>query len=418
MLKESCPNYQRRFWGFDIPMGRIPSLAAIGSCIYIASFSIPFKLNIDIQLFIVATLSILVAVTNLKNRSVATLPLRFPILIYLVATGISILSSYDVGRSLQLSLPLLPAVLLFFLIADYFNGVKDVRLLFFTFSLVSLGISSVLLWTACINKVIDPSAWVMDMGSTIFVVKNDVTFLAVLAPFSLALLYREPRRLYGIVAVLSILLSIAVVGIFQSRGAMLTMVASITCFFILIRPKIGLICGLATIVLVLLIDGFMGFPLAERFGQHWDGSGRIPLWLSAWEMFLDAPLLGQGPHTFVLLYDSYLQNLSLPSWLFVDPRIVPWPHSLYLEVLAEQGIVGFISLGLLLFCGILAAWSLRRASFKDVQIFGYGVFAGMAGFCVAASIELTFLRQWVVLIMFALLGVIAQLSSFDKKQRR
>jgi O-antigen ligase len=363
-----------------------------------------------------ATLSILVAMTNLKNRSVAILPLRFPILIYLVTTGISIFSSYDVGRSIQLSLPLLPAVLLFFLIAGYFNGTKDIRLLFFTFSLVALGISSVLLWAVCMNKGMNPSTWVTGVGSTILVVKNDVTFLAVLAPFSLALLYREPRRLYGIVAVLSVLLSIAVVGIFQSRGAMLTMVASITCFFILIRPKIGLTCGLATIVFVLLVDGFMGFPLVERFGQHWDGgSGRIPLWLSAWEMFLDAPLLGHGPHTFVLFYNSYLQNLSLPSWLSVDPRIVPWPHNLYLEVLAEQGIVGIISLGLLLSCGISAAWNLRRAPFKDVQIFGYGAFAGIAGFCIAASFELTFLRQWVVLIMFTLLGAIAQLSTLEKK---
>jgi O-antigen ligase len=163
-------------------------------------------------------------------------------------------------------------------------------------------------------------------------------------------------------------------------------------------------------VIVLLIDSFMGFPLIERFIHHWDGTGRIPLWISAWKMFLDAPLVGHGPHTFVQHYQAYLQNVELPAWLFVDSRTVPWPHNLYLEVLAEQGMLGFIALLFLLIRGLFAALKIQSIIFHEVRILGYGVLASLLGFCFASLIELTFLRQWVTLILFAILGVIAHLS--------
>jgi O-antigen ligase len=222
----------------------------------------------------------------------------------------------------RLSAPLLPAILLFFLVAGHFDGIKSMRLLYFTFSVVVLGLSSMLLWSVLRNNCMDPSVWVSKVGSPVLVVKNDVAFLSVVTPLSLALLYLKPRSVLGVVATLSVLLSVAVVGIFQSRGAMLTIIGSVTCFFFLIKPRIGLTFGITTILLLLLADGLMGFPLIERFIGDWDGNGRIPLWLSAWEMFFDRPLLGHGPHTFVLFYGSYLHDLSLPSWS-IDLRIIP-----------------------------------------------------------------------------------------------
>jgi O-antigen ligase len=256
-----------------------------------------------------------------------------------------------------------------------------------------------------------PSEWIKVVGSPIFLVKNDVTWFSLVAPLSLALVYQKPRSVSGVTAFLSVVGSIVVVGMFQSRVALLIMVVTLTCFFSCVHSKkMGLALGSAILLLIVGIDGLAGFKLLERVVQHWDGSGRIPLWLSAWEMFLDSPLLGHGPHTFVLLYQPYLQDLSLPSWLFVDPRLIPWPHNLYLEVLAEQGIVGFLTLLLLLKCGITLAWQLRTAPSREVKLLGYGAFASLVGFCLAATVELTLMRHWVVLMLFSLLGVVAQLS--------
>jgi O-antigen ligase len=89
---------------------------------------------------------------------------------------------------------------------------------------------------------------------------------------------------------------------------------------------------------------------------------------------------------------------------------VPWPHNLYLEVLAEQGIFGFLAFLFLLIRGLFAALKIRSIAFHEVRILGYGVLASLLGFCFASLIELTFLRQWVTLVLFTILGVIAHLS--------
>jgi O-antigen ligase len=400
-------------WRRDRPK---PSLAVIGLFFYFASCGIPLDFPWDISLLILAVFSAFAAFSH-RNTRHNTL-LIFAVLVFLISTGASILFSEDISRSMKLSVSFLPALLIFFLITMHFNGTKDLRLLYFALSSSILCLSLLLIREILINSQTDPFLWIVNVGSPILVVKNDVTLLSVIAPLSLALIYRKPRGMHGIIAGLSVFLSVIVISLFQSRVAMLTMVASITCFFTLIRPKIGLISCISSVVLILLIDGITGFSLIGRFIQHWDGTGRIPLWLSAWEMFLDAPLLGQGPHTFGLFYNSYLQNLNLPSWLFVDSRIVPWAHNLYLEILAEQGMIGFAALGVLLLSGLSSAWQLRKASLSEARILGYGACAGLFGFSLAAAVELTFLRQWVVISMFVLLGIIARLSCYEKTERR
>jgi O-antigen ligase len=190
---------------------------------------------------------------------------------------------------------------------------------------------------------------------------------------------------------------------------MLTMVVSLGYCAALVFPQRRLTWGLAICFLALAIDGVLGFPLLAKFGRIEEG--RIAMWLAAWAMFCDAPILGHGPHTFVLLYKLYLQRLSLPAWLPVDTRVVPWAHNLYFEILAEQGIVGLAAFGFLLVRGLGAAWRLQRAPPTERRIFAAGALAGLCGFCLAAAVELSLLRQWAVIVFFSLLGVIAQLLS-------
>jgi O-antigen ligase len=148
--------------------------------------------------------------------------------------------------------------------------------------------------------------------------------------------------------------------------------------------------------LVLLVDGACGFPLVARFG-HEGATGRLEVWHTAWALFRDAPVVGQGPHTF--LYTDALTGGTMP-----------WVHNLYLEVLAEQGLLGLASLGGLLAAGGTAAWRSVRAGDKDTRILGGGVLAGILGFGLSAFVELSFIRQWVVVMLFTLVGMAAHLS--------
>lgn len=397
-------------------LNRFPSIAVIGVGLYISSFLIPIDLKLDIQLFLMSILCILI-IFKTKNKFFGNiLPNILPIFVFIIATYVSILFSQDIKRSILLSIPFLPAILNFFMVAAYFNSTKDIRSLYCIFSIISLGISVLLLKAVYLNPDVSPFEWISTIKSNVLIVKNDVTLLAIILPFSLAIIYRNPRDIFAKISAISVLFTIFIIGIFQSRIAMLTMIVSIIFFFLQLRPKIGFTFGICSIILVLFLDSLFGFPLLERFVQHWDGTGRIPLWLSAWKMFLDAPLFGQGPHTFVLFYNSYLNSLNLPEWLFVDHRIVPWPHNLYLEVLAEQGIVGFFAFSFLIAFGLFKVWNLRKAESTEIKILSNGAFASFIGFCFAGAFELTFLRQWVVLMMFTIVGVILQLLILNKKE--
>jgi len=250
-----------------LKLNHMPSFAVIGACFYIASLGMPFQFKLDIPLLALALFSVLMVFSSSQRIRITKLPLILPVSVFIVTTGISILFSQDVGRSMKLSVSLLPTLLIFSLIVTHFNGIKDIRLIYIALSGTVLWLSFMLIWDISISGKIDPFLSVSGIGSPILVVKNDVTLLSLVAPISLSLLYHKPKRITQIIAGLSVLLSIIVIGFFQSRVAMLTMIASITCFFTLIRPKKGLISCIGTLIAILLIDGIMGSPLIERFVQ-------------------------------------------------------------------------------------------------------------------------------------------------------
>jgi O-antigen ligase len=117
-------------------------------------------------------------------------------------------------------------------------------------------------------------------------------------------------------------------------------------------------------------------------------TARLQLWHSAWQLFLEQPWLGVGPHGFVLAYPELLTRADL-----ADPRLTPWPHSLPLELLAEGGIVVALAAGLLLFSArnAMAAWGRSPV---------------VASFLLLSLVEASTLRLWlwVLLVLFLLLS--------------
>jgi O-antigen ligase len=391
--------------------------ALVGTCAYVAGFALPLRW--DLPLLVLALMGALAFASDARRSSSLWSPLTISVLVFLASVAVSTLVSAEIGRSVRLSAALLPGTLLFFLVADHFEGIRHTRLLYLTFSLVALGLASVLLWTVWREGWRAPRTWVSHAGSPLLLVPNDVTFLAVVAPLSWALLVRAPRSAAGLLAALSLLLSVGVMGLLLSGVALLTMLTALMCAAALVRPRLGVACGLGVLILALLVDGCLGFPLVAKFGHMWAAEsgylwagessrlweaesmriwyGRLPIWGAAWARFLQAPVWGHGPHTFV--------------YRAADATSMAWPHNLYLELLAEQGLIGLAALGLLLVAGVSAAWHTLRVARGEARILGAGAFAGLVSFCVAACLELSLLRQWVVIFLFVLLGVIAQLSS-------
>ena len=377
-------------------LSRYSAFALLGSCAYLAGSALPLPWHFrGIGLVLIGALAV---ISGLRHRAPVWSPLTVAVLVFLTSVGVSTILSENVGRSIRLSTPFLPGTLLFFVVVDYFEGLREVHLLYLTLSAVALGLAVVVLLAAWQGHGgTNVRTLVSSLGIPIVFVPNDLTWLAVVAPLSLVLLYSEPRGGIGLVAATSIFLSLCAICITRSRTAALTMGVGLICVAVIVQPRQLLIRSLAGMLALLgtaLLVNVLLFPesqLVAKFTSKWTLSGRTTLWSTAWAMFREAPLVGKGPHTFGLFHN------------------IPWPHNLYLEVLAEQGIIGLLALGYLALRGLSAACKVQRTATMEGKLFGAGALAGLISFWCAGGVELTLLREWVVTTLFMLLGIIGHL---------
>ena len=300
---------------------------------------------------------------------------------FCAVSGMSLLLSADPARSLASSASLLPAILLFLIVGYDFSSPAQVRALFAALSAVALGLAVALVTIGFAHPAESPTAWVARLESPIIVVPNGAALGAAAA----------------LVALLACLL-------LQSRTALLTGLVSLFALAALWRSRFLLLAAAAAPVVGWIVDRLLlDARLAAKFGSFLDT--RLALWLSAWRMFLDAPLAGHGPNTFGLLYLPYLNALDIRGRLPVDDRVIPWPHNLYLEMLAERGVPGLVALLVVVVVAGWVLWRLRSARCRDTRLIATATLASLAGLCFAGLIELTLLRLWVVVLLFVLCGV-------------
>jgi O-antigen ligase len=81
------------------------------------------------------------------------------------------------------------------------------------------------------------------------------------------------------------------------------------------------------------------------------------------------------------------------------------------RLLVEQGLVGLLTFAVLLGFAVWAAWNPRPATLSEARYLASAAFPGLIAFGFAGLFESSFLRQWVVITFFVLLGVTAQLAS-------
>jgi hypothetical protein len=133
------------------------------------------------------------------------------------------------------------------------------------------------------------------------------------------------------------------------------------------RRRCGLAVGLAVALLALIgvggpsgvADQWRDFassaPVADSLGAgrlaETSANGRVDHWRVAWGTFVDHPLAGSGSGTYRY---EWTERRSL-DYLVSDA------HSLYLEVLAELGLVGALLLGIALLVPLRAALARRGA---------------------------------------------------------
>jgi O-antigen ligase len=144
--------------------------------------------------------------------------------------------------------------------------------------------------------------------------------------------------------------------------------------------------------------GFRQEGFTQRHLLSGTGSGRWQFWQSAIDEYETRPLAGRGAGS----YESWwAQHGRLPGYFIRDA------HSLYVETLAELGLVGlFIVLAVLASAAVASAVRLRAAPGEERPLIA-ALAATFAAFALAAGIDWAWELTVVGLVAIACLGLLA-----------
>lgn len=190
-------------------------------------------------------------------------------------------------------------------------------------------------------------------------------FLVPIIPLALNRLDAERSKLLRALALFTFVVVALTIVFTYSRGGFLAMSSAIALTLIRKPPRARVI--FFTLLVAIPVLSLVPAQYTARlttlnevlpFGRHEIGTtrdsgfkGRVSEMRVGVLMFLEEPLLGVGLDNYPYLYQEYARRVGLDSRLAERE-----PHSRYLEIASEMGVVGIAAYGLVIAC---LFWSMR-----------------------------------------------------------
>ncbi|MGH2742303.1 MAG: O-antigen ligase family protein [Thermoleophilaceae bacterium] len=202
----------------------------------------------------------------------------------------------------------------------------------------------------------------------------------------------------------------------QSRGGIVAAAVMVLAAFVFFRRRRAYVA-----LLLLVLVGVAAASLSAS-PEAWDrlttldngGSGRTDLWTVSWRAFEDHPVAGVGLNNFEVVSGDYTRQ---PGTLRAVRKIAEQPnvvHNTYLQLLAENGLIGLpLFLGFVFAC-LRAAWLAGRRfearGQADLEALARAVLVGAIGmlaasFFISAGVDK---RLWILLALGPALLAVAE----------
>ena len=289
------------------------------------------------------------------------------VLLFAAVASVSLLSSTlglnkDSTRSLE---QLLSYVAVFFALAGWVDTKEKTEkvikvLLWSTIGVALFGFCQVIAkgYTAFYFQLYafqeDLEEWSGRIVSFLFHFNSLAGYLNLVLPFSLAGMVLARDRALKNLALICHGMALAALYFTGSRGGLIAYAGMllVALFFIKQRQMaVSKILLASTLALAIVFALSRETTARVKEADEFTVVSRLALWGAAGSMFIEHPILGVGYGNYRALYSDYLPAL-VPNQLDA--------HNLYLQLLAETGIIGFA-----IFC--LLAWSFARMALKLVR---------------------------------------------------
>ncbi len=279
-----------------------------------------------------------------RGQSGISFGLVWPTLAFFLSFGLSILASDHIALSAGRATFLPVALLFFFGVQRAMGSLAPMRRLSWVWLAVlfGLGVQGVYHAWAGVSLIADQQLYAGRIRSGL-PHPNDTAIVPIVLPLAVWGVAQSQRGLVWALGGCALALGMATVVLSASRNALIGL-AVVVMVSAVLSPHRRVWMALGAVVLAGLVAMAWVDPqsVLRRFVDPGllQREGRVGLWLSALEIFRAHPLTGSGPFLFDRLYAAYLDPLTLPTGYQPEQGYLPWVHNLYLEALAERGVIG------------------------------------------------------------------------------
>lgn len=228
--------------------------------------------------------------------------------------------------------------------------------------------------------------WNGRITSFLFHFNSLAGYLNLVLPFSLACMVLAKGRWLRLAALIAHILACAALYLTGSRGGLIAYAGMVLVTIWFFKPKFRVLARVVlTGILSLAIAVSLQPPSAGggRLGEVDDftSASRLALWGTAGAMFLQHPVLGVGYGNYRALYNDYLPGVTANQ---LDA------HNLYLQFLAETGIIGFVAFFALVILFSRRAVKLARDPDPVYRMVGIAVGGALAATLIHGMVDYLF----------------------------
>jgi|GEM_PF-955827 len=228
--------------------------------------------------------------------------------------------------------------------------------------------------------------WNGRITSVLFHFNSLAGYLNLVLPFSLACLVLAKERWQRNLAMICHTLACAALYFTASRGGLIAYAGMVLAVLWFLKPRVAAISRLlvATALAAAIVFSLQSPFASEGRVQDVDdftSTSRLALWGTAGAMFLHHPVLGVGYGNYRSLYNDYLPGVA-PNELDT--------HNLYLQLLAETGIIGFAAFFFLIGSFVRIAVKLARNADPWCRLLGIGLGGALAATLIHGLVDFLF----------------------------